>query len=158
MLDSPTMDRVLRTIAAGITVVTLFYTLFLPGGISRRLGGGLVAASVAMGILLWGMALSGLPLQAGYLQIATALGMLCIYLTVEVPSRGLAAYHGLPLANVRGVSLVGMIVACFLAAWAAGMPESPSIHPVHSPLKTALSIPPDGTARTPLSEETHVRP
>lgn len=117
------MERVLRTIVTGLGTVTLFYSLFLPGGFSRRVGGGLVAAAVGMGLFLGGMALANVPLQAGYLQVATAVGMLTIYLTVELPSRGLAAFHDEPLANVRGVGVVGMIVACFLAAYAAGMPE-----------------------------------
>lgn len=136
MVCSQPMDRVARTIATGLGTVTIFYALFLPGGLPRRFWGGLFAAVGGLAIFLGSMALANWPLQSGHLQIATVIGMVGIYLTVEIPSRGLASFHRQPLSNVRGVTLVGMIVACFLAAFAAGMPQ------VQSELQGRQSTPP----------------
>jgi len=127
------MDRVLRTITTGVGTLTAFYVLLTPGGLGRRLVVGLGAAALGMGVFLGAMTLSNLPLQAGYLQGATLLALLGILATVEVPARMVAALQGIPPATSRGVTILGMVVACFLAAWAAGLPEIPDASHVGAP-------------------------
>lgn len=119
------MERAIRTVATGIAVVSLFYAFLIPGGFVRRAGVGLATACLGMGIFLGGMYLSNLPLQAGYLQAATALGLLFCYLTVDLPSRAIARVQGVELGVARGVTLTAMVTSTFIAAWVAGMPELP---------------------------------
>ena len=119
------MERVFSTVASGVGCVTLFYLALLPGGLGRRALVGLLAASVGMAVFLGGMALCDLPLQAGHLQVATALGLLVVALTVEVPTRLVARAQGIPPEAGRGVTILAMVVACFVAAWVAGRPPVP---------------------------------
>ena len=116
------MERVIRTVLTGIAVVAVFYSMFLPGNGLRRLGVGFLAATFGMLIFLGGMELCKIPLAAGYLQIATALGLLTAFLTVDLPSRLVARLQGCELQTARGISMIGMVVATFIAAWVAGAP------------------------------------
>ncbi len=122
MIDSGAMERAIRTVLTGILVVTAFYSLFIPGTLVRRVGVGFLASSLGMLLFLGGMELCKIPLAAGYLQFATALGLLTAFLTVDLPSRFVARVQGCDLQTARGISMIGMVVATFLAAWVAGAP------------------------------------
>lgn len=122
------MERAFSTVATGVGCVTLFYAALLPGELARRALVGLAAAALASVVFLAGMALCDLPLQAGYLQAATALALVVVVLTVEVPTRLVARAQGIPPEAGRGVTILAMVVACFVAAWVAGRP--PAAFPV----------------------------
>ena len=119
------MERAIRTVVTGIAVVSVFYAFLIPGGFARRVGVGLATAVLGMAVFLGGMYLCNLPLQAGYLETATGLGLLVCYLTVDLPSRAIARLQGVELGVARGVTLTAMVTSTFIAAWVAGMPEIP---------------------------------
>jgi hypothetical protein len=119
------MERAIRTVATGVVVVSLFYAFLIPGSLARRAGVGLATAALGMAVFLGGMYLCNLPLQAGYLETATGLGLLVCYLTVDLPSRAIARLQEVDLGVARGVTLTAMVTSTFIAAWVAGMPEIP---------------------------------
>lgn len=114
------MDRAARTVLASLSMVALLLCLGLPGDWRERLKSALLAAVTGMLVLGGGMAAANLLLQNGWLEAATAWGLLTMAAALEVPSRVAALRLGIPVAEARGVAFMALTITSFVAAWVAG--------------------------------------
>jgi hypothetical protein len=114
------MDRALRTILASLAGGTLLLALLLPGRPAARLARAVGASVVALLCLAGGFLAAQQLLQGGWLNLATALGLLTVAAVIQLPAWLLARSGEVEVQQARGAVLFTAVVVCFVAAWVAG--------------------------------------